>query len=487
MTLRYDGRNGYTWPYGLRGGNRDAIVEQCALIPPPPGRCDSSLSWRSRVPRRSCWGLSFWSSLGTVIQHASGHPSGVLTVLGVDVGAAGIAFGLIVLAVLRGYPQGRSRSSSAGKREREEAGPRGGRGPRGRTAHSARRPPRGTASRGCAGTGAVVTPDVRGNPFGPTAGAGSDDGALAGRAAWPAPGGPRAQGARETPGASGPRPAAGPGEMPVPPSPRPCPQRRAESGSAAARPSPGRAHSGGRLRQPGTNPNGAARMPPVPGSGQPPMPPMPPRDRVRSREAPRPGHAMPPPRRRAAPRSWAPPRDAQRPGQPRPRREDMPPGNPVRPGGPMPPRASRLTPPIQCQPLRPAERNRTASGRSRGNAAPGGPGNAAPGGVQTATPRRAASGPGPPGSPGPGSPRPGTPGPAGCPASRWFLRAVRRRVRLCHPGVRTTITGRGTRGARPPRGARPGPPGARQPPGLPAVRADAARPPGPAPGRRRTC
>jgi hypothetical protein len=47
-----------------------------------------------------------------------------------------------------------------------------------------------TAPRGCAARG-QWSRRTSGDPFGPTAGAGSDDGVLAGRAAWPAPGGPR--------------------------------------------------------------------------------------------------------------------------------------------------------------------------------------------------------------------------------------------------------------------------------------------------------
>ena len=158
--------------------------------------------------------------------------------------------------------------------------------------------------------------------------------------------------------------------------------------------------------QPGMNPGGPSRGPYAPG-GQP--PPMPPREHVRSREAPRPAHGTPP-REPMPPRGAAPSQSPQKPQAPRPGqagppresrllrdagppREGMGPGGPIRPGGPMPPRDPGYpASPGQGPGQGPRQGPGQAPGQGSGAGRPaGGPGYAAPGGYR----------PGPAGSPRP--------------------------------------------------------------------------------------
>ena len=344
-------------------------------------------------------------AVSVVMRMVTKHQPAHMTRLGLDVVAAGIAFGLIVLVVFaigriggagrsrpsqgradhrRGAPgpepaaasQGRGRSPGHG-RDRVRAGaprgdaqrsgvpPAGGHGGREGGARSGRPPllkPTNVYSPG----GLIDMPgDGRGTPGGQdipeilrTAGPG------------PAPG-----------GASSGAPSGGRG------------QDRPPSGWGGPQPPrPG--------YQPGMSQGGPGRGPYAPG-GQP-VPPMPPHDHGRPREAPRPGYPMPgrdgaPGREPFPPRGAGPaqrPRDAARPGpghagpprdsgpfrDPGPPRDSMGPGGPFRPGGPVPPRDPAYPPPGQgFAQDRGAGWHAAGPGAAPGYAAPGGPRPAAPG------------------------------------------------------------------------------------------------------------
>jgi hypothetical protein len=144
--------------------------------------------------------------------------------------------------------------------------------------------------------------------------------------------------------------------------------------------------------QPGMHPGGSGRGAYAPGG--PPPPSMPQREHLRPQETPRPGHAVPPrepvPPRGAAPSPKprpghpGPPRDSRLLHDTGPSREGMAPGGPIRPGGPVPPRDPAHPPPGQ------GPRQGSSAGAARHA---GGPGHAAPGGYR--------AGPGYAGSPGP--------------------------------------------------------------------------------------
>ena len=222
------------------------------------------------------------------------HEPANMTRLGLDVVAAGVAFGLVVLvvfAIARIGTAGTSRPPAATAHHRRgTAGPQ----PAAASREYGKAPGRGTsqghrqdqlragaqaAGRGHGGGRSGRSPVL--NPTNVYTPGGLLDMPRDGRAPR-APAGQdipeilRTAGAPPRPGASG-APAAG-----------------APPGWAGAKPPrPG--------YQPGMNPGGPGRAPYPP--------PMPPRDHMRPREAPRPGHAMPP---REAPRPGhaGPPRDA---------------------------------------------------------------------------------------------------------------------------------------------------------------------------------
>ena len=239
------------------------------------------------------------------------HDPANMTRLGMDVVAAGVAFGLVVLVVFAIARIGDSRKVPAacgyGGSPEGDRRPATGGIPRARQVirarHIAGAPP-GPAPRWRPGRRQRSRRSRRRSAFRSAARAEPDERVLTGRPARRAQGWSRARDARrpghpgnpadrrtaaapEPPGA--PAPGAGPGSAspgaPAPGAPGGRSQDRPSPGWAGAKPPrPG--------YQPGMNPGGPGRAPYAPG-GQPP-PPMPPRDHMRPREAPRPGHAMPP-------------------------------------------------------------------------------------------------------------------------------------------------------------------------------------------------
>ena len=340
------------------------------------------------------------------------HEPAYLTGLGLDVVAAGVAFGLVVLVVFviaRIRTAGKSRPPvGTADHRRGTAGPQpaashGHGKSSGRGTSQGHRQDRLRAGAPAAGSGhggrdggarssrpPVLKPT---NVYTP---GGLLDVPRDGRA----PGTAGGQAIPEILRTAGPPPPGVPGAPGSPP-----------GGRSQDRPSPG--WSGGQPRpgyqQPGMNPGGPGRAPYIPG-GQP-APPMPPRDHMRPREAPRPGQAMPPregmparepmPPRGAAPAQKpqaarevprpghaGPPRDAGLPRDGMPR-ESMGPGGPIRSGGPPPPRDPAHQPP-------PSQGQHRHQGGSAGRHA-GGPGYGAPGGRRPGVQGHAA----PPGPPGP--------------------------------------------------------------------------------------
>ncbi len=268
--------------------------------------------------------------------------------LGLDVAAAGVAFGvvLVVFAIGRIGRAGRSRPR-AGRADHRRGAPR---------------PEPVAASRGrgghAGGDGAARSgrPPLL-NPTNVYTPGGLIDPPGEGRA----PGTPDGQDIPEI------LRTAGPGRAPGGPVPGARPggrgQERPPSGWAAPQPPrPG--------YPPGMNPGGPGRMPHGPG-GQP-VPPVPPHEYGRPREAPRAGHPMPgrhgaPGREPFPPRGPGPgqsPRDASRPGP-------MGPGGPFRPGGPVPPRDPAYPPP---GPGRTRDRGAGRNAAGPGYGAPGAPG-----------------------------------------------------------------------------------------------------------------
>jgi len=121
-----DGRNGYSWPFGLRAGNRDAIVEQCAREPPRPGgvRLVIALSVAAAV---TVMIGAILMAASVVMRMVTKHQPAHMTRLGLDVVAAGIAF-------RPGGPGGVRHRGGSGERGRSR--PRGGPG-----GSPSRRPP----------------------------------------------------------------------------------------------------------------------------------------------------------------------------------------------------------------------------------------------------------------------------------------------------------------------------------------------------------
>jgi hypothetical protein len=370
-----------------------------------------------------------------VMRMVTKHQPAHMTRLGLDVVAAGIAFGLVVFAIGRIGGAGRSRPR-AGRADHRRGAPRpepaASRGHGGSRGHGKDRAQTGSqrASAQQASTqqaGAQRGGAQRGGA--PSAGghAGRDGGARSGR--------PPVLNPTNVYSPGGLIDMPGDGRAPGTPGGQDIPEilRTAGPGPAPGGPVPG-AQTGGRGQdrppsgwagpqpprpgyQPGMNPGGPGWPPHGPG-GQP--GPMPPHDRGRPREAPRAGYPAPgrdgaPGREPFPPRGAGPgqnPRDASRPGQAGPRRDpgqfrdprdqgrfrdqgrdSMGPGGPFRPGGPVPPRDPAYPPPYP----------------------PPGPGHAQDRG---AGPHAAGPGYGAPGYAGPGGPRPGGPGHAGAPGYR---------------------------------------------------------------------
>ena len=359
-------------------------------------------------------------AVGPVMHMVTKRQPAHLTRLGLDVIAAGIAFGVVVLVVFaiariggtgrrrprkgrtdhrRGAARqdpaaalrGHGRSPGQGRdRLRDGTPPGGDHAPRDGAARSARRSvlnPTNVYS-----PGGLI--DVPRDGHGPGTPGGEDIPEILRTAGpGPAPGGP-------APGAQ----AGG------------WSQDRSSSGRAGPQP-PRHGYP------PGMNPGGPGRTPYGPGGQS--VPPMPPRDHGRPREAPRPGypmpgrdgmpprgagpqrpreasrpahaapppgHAAPPPGHAAPPPGHAgPPRDSGLFRDPGPPRDGTGPGGPFRPGGPMPPRDSAYPPPPGAQ------GQGRAQDRGAGRHA-GGPGYASPGGRRPGPPGHA----GAPGHRGPG-------------------------------------------------------------------------------------
>jgi len=324
------------------------------------------------------------------MRRGTAHPAGGTERLGLDVGAAGVAFGLVVLVVFA-FTRGRAAHRPA-RRRTSALDPTSVYSPGGLLdlPGEARGP--GHPARESSGT--WRSPGTRGSAGGP--------------APVRMPGPPATPGAREA--APPPRTSGVPG-----------------GGRSHDRPSPSRAGAPPPrpAGQTGMNPGGPGRVPHGQGDGQ--VPPGPPRNRMRFHEAPRPGQPMPPrepmspgsgvppreamplreampPREATPPRGPAPPRgpgwprEAPRPGQSMPARDGipsragMPHAGPMRPGGPTPPR----------EPVNPLRPGPSAQGAGSGpGCRSGGPGHDAPGGPPrhgTAGPSRA---PGPSGAPEP--------------------------------------------------------------------------------------
>ena len=311
--------------------------------------------------------------------------------LGLDMVAAGVVFGLVVLvvfAIARIGTAGRSRPpAGAADHRRGTGGPQSratsdGRGKSARPATSqGHRQDRLRAGAPGAGSGHGGARSGRPSVLNPTnvyTPGGLLDVPRDGRA----PGTPGGQFIPEILRTAGPPPAPGAraagsaepqgrqpqGRQPQERQAQECRRRErrpaggTRTGHRPAGPEPSRRVLG---YQPGVNPGGPGRAPYAPG-GQPP-PPMPPRDHMRPREAPRPGHAMP---SREAPRPGhvGPPRDAAPPREGMPR-EAMGPGGPIRPGGPIPPR----DPAYQRPPGQSPPGQRPPGQRAPGQSPPGQP------------------------------------------------------------------------------------------------------------------
>jgi hypothetical protein len=328
------------------------------------------------------------------------HQPAHMTRLGLDVAAAGVAFGLVALVVFAVGGTGRSRSR-AGRADHRRGAPcpepraasRGhsrlsGQG-RDQGRPSSQQP--GTQQPGAARSGRPPLLDPT-NVYSP-------GGLIDPPGESRAPGTPDGQDIPEILRTAGPGPAPG----------------AHAGGRGQERPPPGwtRPQSPRPGYPPGMNPGGGpGRMPPGPG-GQP----APPRAYGRPREAPRAGNPMPgrdgaPGREPFPPRGAGPgqsPRDASRPGR-------TGSGGPFGPGGPVPPRDPAYPPPGRGHTRdRGAGRNAASPGYGAPGypapaPAPGVPGPGAPG---HAAPRHAA-----PGYGAPGGHRPGPPGHADAPGYR---------------------------------------------------------------------
>ena len=327
------------------------------------------------------------------------HQPAHMARLGLDVVAAGIGFGLVVLvgfAIARIGGPGRSRPSPGRADHRKGAArphPAPASGGHGRSpghgrsqgqSHGKDRlragaPPAGSGHAGRDGGTRPARPPVL-KPTNVYSPGGLIDVPRDGRA----PGG---QDIPEILRTAGPTPAAG-----APPAGAPA------GGRSQDRPPPGRAGAPPRPGyQPGMGPGGPGRAPYPPGG---PPPPMPPRDRMRPREAPRTGHPVPP---RGAAQGHAGPlrasgllRDAGPPREGMPRDGMGPgtgPGGPNRPGGPVPPRDPAYPPPPGQVP-----------GQGQGQGQRGGAGRHATGPGYAASGGRRPGHAGPPGPTGPAEP-----------------------------------------------------------------------------------
>ena len=226
-----------------------------------------------------------------VMRLVTRHEPAHMTRLGLDVVAAGVAFGLVVLvvfAIARIGTAGRSRPPvGTADHRRGTVGPQpaaashgksSGRGPS--QGHRQDRLHAGAPAAGSGHGGHGGARSVRPPVLSPT-NVYSPGGLLDVPRDGRAPGTPGGQPIPEILRTAGPPPSPG--------------ARGASAGGRSQeRPPPGRAGANPPRPgyQPGMNPGGPGRAPYVPG-GQPP-PPMPPRDHMRPPEAPRPGHAMPP-------------------------------------------------------------------------------------------------------------------------------------------------------------------------------------------------
>jgi hypothetical protein len=333
-------------------------------------RSNTATAWRVRLVIVLSVTAAVTVMLGVILVAASvviriltkGQPANMAR-LGLDMVAAGIAFGLVVLvvfAIARLATAGGPRTSAGGADHRQETSrpqPAASHGPGKSPGHG------GTQGNGKERLRAGAPPAGGGRfarPLNPTnvyTPGGLIDVPRDGRA----PGTPGSQAIPEILRDAGPPPAPGassPG-APVPGAQGGWGQDRHSSAWARTPPQP--------RYQPGMHPGGPGRGP-YPSGGQPPSSSLPPRGHMRPQEAPWPGHAMPPPREPVPPREPGQPREPRLPrgavssrmprpaavGSPRdsglhrdagPPREGMGPGGPIRPAGPLPPRDPAYPPP----------------------------------------------------------------------------------------------------------------------------------------------
>ena len=399
-----------------------------------------------------------------VMRMVTKHQPAHMTRLGLDVVAAGIAFGLVVLVVfaigrIGGAGRSRPRAGRADhRRGATRLGPAAASRGRGRSpGHGEARARAGAQQAGAQQAGA------------PSGGHGGRDGG-------PRSGRPPLLNPTHVYSPGGLIDMPGDGRVPGTPGGQDIPEilRTAGPGPAPGGPVPG-AQAGGRGQdrppsgwpgpqpprpgyQPGMNPGGPGRASHGPG-GQP-VPPMPPRDHGRPREAPRSGYPAPgrdgaPGREPFPPRGAGPgqnPRDASRPGQAGPRRDPGPfrdpcdqgrfrdpgrdgmgPGGPFRPGGPVPPRDPGYPPPG------PGHAQDRGAGRPAPGPGYGAPGYAAPGGHRPGAPGHAGV--------------PGYSGPAGddAPFDGGYAKVIRAADHPVRPAGRPRPPGSG----RPAESARP--------------------------------
>ena len=265
---------------------------------------------------------------GVVMRMVTKHQPAHVTRLGLDVTAAGIAFGLVVLVVFAiariggaGKPRpraGRADHRRGAARQDPAAASRAhGRAPgHGQDRLRAGAPPAGGHA-GRDGGARSARPHVL-NPTNVYSPGGLIDVPRDGHG----PGAPGNQDIPEILRTAGPGAARG----------------RAQDRPSSGRPGPPPPRHG---YPPGMNPAGPGRAPYGPGGR--PVPPMPPRDHGRPREAPRSGNSAP--GRASRPGHAAPPRDSGPLRDPGPARDGMGSGGPIRPGGPMPPRDPGYPPP----------------------------------------------------------------------------------------------------------------------------------------------
>jgi len=313
-------------------------------------------------------------AVGAIMRMVTKHQPAHVTRLGLDVAAAGIAFGLVVLVVFAiariggaGKPRPRAgradhrrgaarqepaaasrahgRSPGHGKDRLRAAPPAGGHAGRDGGARSAR--PHVLNPTNVYSPGGLI--DVPRDGHGPGAPGGQDIPEIL-RTAGPGP-------ASRGPAPGGPVPGAPAGG-------------RAQDRPSSGRPGPPPPRHG---YPPGMNPGGPGRAPYGPGGR--PVPPMPPREHGRPREAPRSGYSVP--GRASRPGHAGPPRDSGPLRDPGPARDGMGSGGPIRPGGPMPTRDPGYPPP-------------PGQGRGTGRHA-GGPGYVPPGGRRPGAPGQASA------------------------------------------------------------------------------------------------